>query len=104
MKDEPIFLALFFVTVILSLWGVPDPQPVQVTAAAEPRSGLCHDPRLAAEAAVIFGQTPVDPGALKDHALRIGLCQMLEQGDISPQQVAEIWLPAAGRPVAERSF
>jgi hypothetical protein len=105
MKDESIFFALFLITVIAALRWAPgtEPQSANVISTALPPDA-CHDPRLEAEWRAIRDREAVDPLILRDHALRIGLCQMLEQGDINSQQLAQAYFKPDLRPVSEPSF
>jgi hypothetical protein len=105
MTDESIFFALFLVTVLASLQWAPGNQPHTVDAmGTAPPTDACHDPRLDAEWRAIRDSDAVDPLILRDHALRIGLCQMLEQGDISSKQLAQVYVKPDLRPVSESSF
>ena len=105
MKDESIFVALFLVTVLASLHWTPGGQPLTVDSnVATSRPDACHDPRLDAEWQTIRNHEPVDPLILRDHALRVGLCQMLEQGEISSQQLAEAYIEPNVRPVSGSPF
>jgi hypothetical protein len=105
MKDESIFFALFLVTVIAALRWAPGTEPHSdnaISTALPPDA--CQDPRLEAEWRALRADEGVDPLILRDHALRIGLCQMLEQGDISSQQLAQAYLKRDLRQVSEPSF
>ena len=105
MIDESVFFALFLVTVLASLQWAPGTQPHPIDEAVTvSQLDTCHDPRLDAEWRAIRSREAVDPLVLRDHALRIGLCQMLEQGDISTQQLAQVYVKPDLRPVSGASF
>lgn len=104
MKDESIFLVLFFCTAIVSFLMSAE-MPAAAPLVAENHDDRCHDPRLDADWQQMLDAAPDDPVALKSYALRAGLCQMLESGEISPLQAAEIWAPeAAHRTVSGSSY
>ena len=105
MKDESIFLVLFFFTVLVSFLVSAEMQGTTAASVAENQEDRCHDPRLEAEWQRMLDEAPGDPVMLKSHALRAGLCQMVENGEISPQQAAEIWSPETPeRAVSHRSY
>lgn len=105
MKDESIFLVLFFATALASLWLRPDTTAVAPLAVGGNREDRCHDPALETAWGRMVEEARDDPVLLKARALRLGLCQMLEQGEISPEQVAEMWASEPSeRAVAPASF
>lgn len=89
MKDEAIFLILFFVTVVFSWLAFPEPAPAPGLPMS--RDDRCHDPRIEDKWRQVLDLAPDDLMVLESRALRLGLCQMLERGEISSQQVTEIW-------------
>ncbi len=92
MKDESIFLVLFFVTAIASWLVFPARDPESAaTGAAESSGDRCHDPRLEAGWRQALDRANGDPRLLENRALRLGLCQMLERGEIDSRQAAAIW-------------
>jgi len=69
---------------------------------AEEPTNYCHEPEGAAQWEHLLANSPNDPIVIRLYALREGLCRMVDEGLVDPEQATDIFNGEHARGVMER--
>lgn len=75
---------------------------LSVPALAEESRSRCHDPATVADWEKLLSGKPRDPVVVRLYALRRGLCIMINDGLVEPEQAIEIFNQEHARGVVAR--